>query len=165
MIRPFITEDNGKENPYGLAELQKLNENFRAKGLKNATDGWDYLAEKTVINNSNGLVNIAPSSEGKVDIKKCMFSIENLAWKDVPNMSQYLSEEQRGPFGGRIMWFPPYDLSFQESVNVNWNSNTFIGRGEKVYTYTDTDRTATLNFTILYFSRYRLYIIIITVRF
>ena len=47
------------------------------------------------------------------------------------------------------MWFPPYDLSFQESVNVNWNSNTFIGRGEKVYTYTDTDRTATLNFTIL----------------
>lgn len=149
MIRPFITEDNGKENPYGLAELQKLNENFRAKGLKNATDGWDYLAEKTVINNSNGLVNIAPSSEGKVDIKKCMFSIENLAWKDVPNMSQYLSEEQRGPFGGRIMWFPPYDLSFQESVNVNWNSNTFIGRGEKVYTYTDTDRTATLNFTIL----------------
>lgn len=149
MIRPFITEENGEETPYGLTELQKLNENFRAKGLKNATNGWDYLTEKTVINNSNGLVNIAPSSEGKVDIKKCMFSIENLAWKDVPNMSQYLSEEQRGPFGGRIMWFPPYDLSFQESVNVNWNSNTFIGRGEKVYTYTDTDRTATLNFTIL----------------
>lgn len=149
MIRPFITEENGKEAPYGLTELQKLNENFRAKGLKNATDGWDYLAEKTVINKDNGLVNIVPSSSGKVDIKKCMFSIENLAWKDVPNMSQYLSEEQRGPFGGRIMWFPPYDLSFQESVNVNWNSNTFIGRGEKVYTYTDTDRTATLNFTIL----------------
>ena len=59
MIRPFITEEKGNEAPpYGLAELQKLNENFRVKGLKNATDGWDYLAEKTVINNSNGLVNI-----------------------------------------------------------------------------------------------------------
>ena len=149
MIRPFVTEENGAELHYGLTELQKLNENFRAKGLKNATDGWDYLAEKTVLNKDNGLVDIVPSSSGKVEIKKCMFSIENLAWKDVPNMSQYLSEEQRGPFGGRIMWFPPYDLKFNENVNVNWNANTFIGRGEKVYTYTDTDRTATLDFVIL----------------
>ena len=149
MIRPFVAEENGTEVHYGLTELQKLNENFRAKGLKNTTDGWDYLSEKTVLNKDNGLVDIVPSSSGKVEIKKCMFSIENLAWKDVPNMSQYLSEEQRGPFGGRIMWFPPYDLKFNENVNVNWNANTFIGRGEKVYTYTDTDRTATLDFTIL----------------
>lgn len=144
-IRPFTT-DNG--DAYSLNDLQKLNENFRAKGL-NSSDGWDYLAEKTVLNKTNSLVNIVPSESGNVEIAKCMFSIENLAWKDVPHMDKYLSEEQRGPLGGRIMWFPPYDLKFNESVNVDWNSNSFIGRGEKVYTYTNTDRTATLDFTIL----------------
>nr|DAP81497.1 MAG TPA: hypothetical protein [Herelleviridae sp.] len=149
MIRPFITEENGQEMGYSFTDLQKLNEKFRSTNTKGITNGGDYLAEKTVLNKSNGLVDIVPSTEGKVKIQKCMFSIENLAWKDVPNMSKYLSEEQRGPFGGRIMWFPPYDLRFNESVNVDWNANTFIGRGEKVYTYTNTDRTASLDFTIL----------------
>lgn len=149
LIRPFVTEENGEEIQYSLNDIQKLNENFRAKGITNSQDGWDYLSEKTVLNKDNGLVNIVPSKNGGVEIKKCMFSIENLAWKDVPNIAQYLSAEQRGPLGGRIMWFPPYDLRFTESVNVGWNSNTFIGRGEKVYTYTDTDRTATLDFTLL----------------
>lgn len=149
MIRPFITEENGQEMGYSFTDLQKLNEKFRSANTKGITNGGDYLAEKTVLNKSNGLVDIVPSTEGKVEIQKCMFSIENLAWKDVPNMSKYLSEEQRGPFGGRIMWFPPYDLRFNESVNVDWNANTFIGRGEKVYTYTNTDRTASLDFTIL----------------
>lgn len=149
MIRPFITEENGQEMEYSFTDLQKLNEKFRSTNTKGITNGGDYLAEKTVLNKSNGLVDIVPSTEGKVEIQKCMFSIENLAWKDVPNMSKYLSEEQRGPFGGRIMWFPPYDLRFNESVNVDWNANTFIGRGEKVYTYTNTDRTASLDFTIL----------------
>ena len=149
MIRPFITEENGQEMGYSFTDLQKLNEKFRSTNTKGITNGGDYLAEKTVLNKSNGLVDIVPSTEGEVEIQKCMFSIENLAWKDVPNMSKYLSEEQRGPFGGRIMWFPPYDLRFNESVNVDWNANTFIGRGEKVYTYTNTDRTASLDFTIL----------------
>lgn len=149
MIRPFITEENNQEMGYSFTDLQKLNEKFRSTNTKGITNGGDYLAEKTVLNKSNGLVDIVPSTEGKVEIQKCMFSIENLAWKDVPNMSKYLSEEQRGPFGGRIMWFPPYDLRFNESVNVDWNANTFIGRGEKVYTYTNTDRTASLDFTIL----------------
>ena len=65
-----------------------------------------------------------------------MFSIENLAWKTenikMDEYDQYgLSAEQKGPLGGRIMWFPPYDLTFNESVRVNWNPNQFIGRGEK----------------------------------
>ena len=83
-----------------------------------------------------------------------MFSIENLAWKSenvkMDEYDQYgLSAEQKGPFGGRIMWFPPYDLTFSEDVRVTWNPNQFIGRGEKVYTYTDTERTGNLSFTLL----------------
>lgn len=47
------------------------------------------------------------------------------------------------------MWFPPYDLKFSENVSSPWNANQFIGRGEKVYTYTDTERTGQLSFKIL----------------
>lgn len=122
-----------------------------------------------VLNYKNGMVNIAPTAkikdyfEHKIDsendkalsVKKCMFSIENLAWRDTNNQryDEYeesgLSPEQKGPFGGRIMWFPPYNLTFNESVNVNWNNNQFIGRGENVYTYTNTERGGHISFTLL----------------
>jgi hypothetical protein len=75
-----------------------------------------------------------------------MFSIENLAWRDC---NSSLTPEQRGDNGGRIMWFPPYNLKFTENVNVDWNANKFIGRGEQIYTYTNTDRSGTLSFTLL----------------
>ena len=59
-----------------------------------------------------------------------MFSIENLAWRDKRakknEFEEYgLSPEQRGPLGGRIMWFPPYNLNFSEDVSVDWNGNQF----------------------------------------
>lgn len=150
LIRPLSSDDDG--NIMTIEQTQTLNQKRRAWNalFGETTTGEKYLSENTVLNN-NGMVNIAPSSskEGKVDIKKCMFSIENLAWKDVLNRDVYLSKEQRGPNGGRIMWFPPYDLNFSENTNVNWESSTFIGRGEKVYTYSNTDRTGTLSFTLL----------------
>ena len=167
LIRPFITTDkNGQETAMEIADIQKISGIYRTRG-KYVPDkdgksserdlvGPRYLGDNTVLN-KNGFVNICPSEDNDpnkkdgVSIYKCMFSIENLAWKDVPKFTKenYISKEQTGPNGGRIMWFPPYDLSFQENVNVGWNPNTFIGRGEKVYTYTDTERTGTLSFTLL----------------
>lgn len=127
-------------------------------------------------------------------IKRCMFSIENLAWKDIipdstlirkngpletenieeehftlesggkstttdikktteignaKGFGMTLTKEQRGPNGGRIMWFPPYNLKFNEQVHADWNQNEFIGRGEKIYSYVNSERTGTLSFTIL----------------
>lgn len=137
---------DGNGNPLSISEIQRNYHNFRAG---NTPESMDYLANNTVLENT-GFVNIVRGrTDNKGNIKKCMFSIENLAWKDVPDGLNYLSTEQRGPNGGRIMWFPPYDISFNESVNVAWNDNTFIGRGEKVYTYSNTDRTGTLEFTLL----------------
>ena len=118
----------------------------------------------SIDNEENGLPIIAPKSPE--DVKRCMFSIENLAWKDI-NMNgkivsrnfqdssdrnsdrNVISKEQQGPNGGRIMWFPPYNLKFTENVNVNWNNNSFIGRGEQIYSYVNTDRGGTLDFTLL----------------
>lgn len=154
MIRPF--KDVSWE--HSIEETQAMNKGFRPTPKNDNSDskvlvnGGKYLAENTVLGN-NGFVNIAPKGKsGKdVPIKKCMFSIENLAWKDVPkNVAyNYISKEQVGPNGGRIMWFPPYDIDFQETVNVDWDQNAFIGRGERVYTYKNTDRRGTLSFTLL----------------
>ena len=77
-----------------------------------------------------------------------MFSIENLAWKDSPQQS-LLPPCEQGPFGGRIMWFPPYNINFTDNTSVNWDTTTFIGRAEPIYTYNNTERTGTLSWTIV----------------
>ena len=77
-----------------------------------------------------------------------MLSIENLAWKDAPQMIN-LPPCEVGPNGGRIMWFPPYDINFTDSSSVTWDTTNFIGRGEPIYTYNHSERSGTLDFTIV----------------
>ena len=154
LVRPFTEEENFTP----ISELQKNWYVFRGE------NGGARLSDYGVLN-KNGMVNITPTSNEKVDVKKCMFSIENLAWKDllldnkgcyrlengefIPDNEAMLSKEQRGEHGGRIMWFPPYDLNFQETAKATWSTNDFIGRGEPVYTYTNSSRSGSLEFTIL----------------
>lgn len=143
LIRPFRGEN---DEPIGVAEIHK-HAPYSVGG--NGINGFERLEMATSLDKT-GFVNIAPH-KGETDIKKCMFSIENLAWKDVKkgdDESEW-TKEQRGPNGGRIMWFPPYGLDFQENVNVDWNQSRFIGRGESVYTYSNTERNGTLSFILL----------------
>ena len=84
--------------------------------------------------------------------KKYMFSLENLAWRTskTPGFSTAdLPVCERGPNGGRVMWFPPYGLTFSESVQANWNSSDFLGRPEPIYTYKNTSRGGTLTWKIV----------------
>ena len=84
--------------------------------------------------------------------KKYMFSIENLAWatSNTPGFAvSDLPVCERGPNGGRVMWFPPYGLTFSETVTANWNANEFIGRPEPIYTYKNTNRSGTLTWKIV----------------
>ena len=84
--------------------------------------------------------------------KKYMFSLENLAWRtsSTPGFSTSdLPVCERGPNGGRVMWFPPYGLTFTESVSTNWNQSDFLGRPEPIYTYKNTSRTGTLQWKIV----------------
>lgn len=131
-IRPF--------RDLSLFETQSNYGNMRPNGINNLTD-------HTVLKD-NGYVRITPEhiGGGYSAIKNYMFSIENLAWRD---SIKSLSIEQVGPNRGRIMWFPPYNLRFSENVNVNWNENNFIGRGEGIHTYVNTTRSGTLDFTLL----------------
>lgn len=85
--------------------------------------------------------------------KKYMLSIENLAWRDStylkPNGDNSLPSSERGPNGGRIMWFPPYDLKFTDDSTANWTTHQFLGRAEPIYTYNNTERSGTLSFKIV----------------
>lgn len=144
-IRPFVeNEESGK--------FMSIKETQAKFGDLRPNEGNTRLGEHSSLMD-NGYVRIAPmhlknNGEYQKDIKRCMFSIENLAWRDV-HIEENLSEEQRGPNKGRIMWFPPYNLKFSENINAQWSSNEFIGRGENIYTYTNTERNGNLSFTIL----------------
>ena len=151
LIRPFTDGEK-------FMSLDAMQEAYPGRPiLRNG--GQKSWAEKTVLN-KNGMVNIAPTrkigddDKRRVRAKQCMFSIENLAWKSVNKDPSIIDAGEIGPLGGRIMWFPPYNLTFNESVNVTWGGNDFIGRGERIYSYTNTERTGTLSFTILADRRY-----------
>jgi outer membrane protein OmpA-like peptidoglycan-associated protein len=85
---------------------------------------------------------------GNPQIQKYMLSIENLAWQNSEHIL-HVAPCEVGPNGGRIMWFPPYDISFTDNSSANWEATSFIGRGEPVYTYNNTERSGTLSFTLI----------------
>lgn len=97
---------------------------------------------------------------GKINNRNMMFSIENLAvevTKDEAKGYAFLNDEysttlpisEAGPFGGRVLWFPPYDLKFREQSTNKLETNWFVGRNEPLYTYNGTERTANLEFKLL----------------
>lgn len=84
--------------------------------------------------------------------KKYMFSLENLAWRTSSRSGLSISDLpmcERGPNNGRVMWFPPYDLKFSETVTANWKGQDFLGRPEPIYTYTNTQRSGQLSWKMI----------------
>lgn len=138
---------------------------IRHRGLNQAEGGgliiptnnkWRLNTLGSVLDD-NGFVKIAPYrtddlSRNADTPKKYMFSIENLAWvgasSNLPLVEQGPGDLLTGKFG-RIMWFPPYDLTFSESSSVSLETTNFIGRGEPIYTYNNTERTGNLSFKII----------------
>ena len=101
----------------------------------------------------NGIPKYHPSIlDSKTTRKKFMLSLENLAWAD--NLAD-LPLFEIGPGDpltgtkGRIMWFPPYELTFDENTSANWTNTEFIGRSEPVYTYNNSKRSGSLSFKIV----------------
>jgi len=139
-----------KDTPYyTYADLQKTD------GITTSGRRFTY----SVLDNTYNL-NIAPlkgvdstnifpdDASGKGGhVKKYMFSIENLAWRTSsrPGFTyDDLPVCERGPNGGRVMWFPPYNLQFNDTSQADWGQAVFLGRPEPVYTYKSTTRTGSL---------------------
>ena len=102
-------------------------------------------------------LNIAPTNHdgGKstsmpdgTKVKKYMFSIENLAWRGTGEQSN-LPASEKGPNGGRVMWFPPYDIQVGDTNSASWSPTNFLGRPEPIYTYNNSERLGTLSFKIV----------------
>ena len=137
-----------KDTPYyTYADLQKT------EGITKTNRGFDY----SVFDNTYNL-NIAPlrnpGSTNIVDnkVKKYMFSLENLAWRtsDRPGFTyDDLPVCEKGPNGGRVMWFPPYNLTFSDDSRPEFNPTSFLGRPEPIYTYKNTSRSGSLSWTII----------------
>ena len=144
-----------KDTPYyTYNDLQKTD------GITNSGRRFSY----SVLDNTFNL-NISPTKNpGSTNIikdddqgkggyaKKYMFSIENLAWR-TSSRPGYTYDDlptcEKGPNGGRVMWFPPYDLTFSDSSNANWTPTSFLGRPEPVFTYKDTTRKGQLSWKII----------------
>ena len=137
-----------KDTPYyTFADLQK------SDGITKSGRRFDY----SILDNTYNL-NIAPlrnpGSTNIVDgkVKKYMFSLENLAWRtsDRPGYTyDDLPVCEKGPNGGRIMWFPPYNLTFSDDSKPDFNTTTFLGRPEPIYTYKNTSRNGTISWTMI----------------
>jgi hypothetical protein len=126
---------------------------IRNKGLSDVVPYRFQMQNSTL--DQYGFAKIAPyttDSFSIADPKNYMFSIENLAWADTwadllpceVGFGDPLSGKR-----GRIMWFPPYNIQFSENANVSWEQSNFVGRGESVYTYNNTERSGNLSFSIV----------------
>ena len=145
-----------KDTPYyTYADLQKTD------GITTSGRRFTY----SVLDNTYNL-NIAPlkgtdstnivAGQGPLGtggyVKKYMFSIENLAWRTSsrPGFTyDDLPVCERGPNGGRIMWFPPYSIQFNDTSSADWQGTTFLGRPEPIYTYKGTSRSGSLSWKII----------------
>jgi len=145
------TKDRGYVNN---SNLQKKNKNIREN--ENSVLTTPYNLNIYPNSNGNGMFDNTSSNikEGVNGFyaKKYMFSIENLAWKtsNIPGFTYTdLPYCERGNNGGRVMWFPPYDLKVSEQNNADWESNIFLGRPEPIYTYKNAARNGSISFKVI----------------
>jgi hypothetical protein len=134
-----------KDTPYyTFNDLQKTDGNIRQFSYSVLDKTYNLNIAPLRGNNSTNIVNN--------QVKKYMFSIENLAWRSSNRAGYRVSDLpvcERGPNGGRVMWFPPYEIKFNESSSPSFNPTTFLGRPEPVYTYKDTSRTGTISWKMI----------------
>lgn len=161
-VNKFTGEETGvefgrvwtKDRPYmNYSDTMKRNGNVRKFDSSVMTTPYNvnYAPMSNGKKSFDGSSNIAKQGDGFY-AKKYMFSIENLAWKTSNRQGFRVSDLpycERGPNGGRIMWFPPYDLKVSENNSARWESNTFLGRPEPIYTYQNTERSGQISFKVV----------------
>jgi hypothetical protein len=134
-----------KDTPYyTYNDLQKSDGNIRKSAYSVLDSTFNLNIAPTTGEDSTNIIN------GQVT--KYMFSIENLAWRTGSRPGFRVSDLpdcEKGPNGGRVMWFPPYDLTFNEDTTADFNNTSFLGRPEPVYTYKSTSRGGTLKWKII----------------
>ena len=141
-----------KDTPYyTYADLQKT-DGITTKNRRFTNSVLDNTYNLNIAPMNGDSTNIVVNSKDQKSVKKYMFSIENLAWRTSSRDGftyDQLPAEEKGQNGGRIMWFPPYDIAFSETSSPGFTPTSFLGRPEPIYTYKETTRTGTLSWKII----------------
>ncbi len=133
-----------KDTPYyTYSDLQKT-DGITTSGRRFSNSVFDNTFNLNIAPiKGEGSTNIKKDAKGNFVAKKYMFSIENLAWRTSsrPGFTyDDLPVCEKGPNGGRVMWFPPYNLKFSDSSTADFGATNFLGRPEPIYTYKNTSR-------------------------
>lgn len=145
-----------KDRPYSkISDAIRFKELIRRERNSVIDANANYNIFPTAINVNEGygrpgtgLGDATTEAYGERRARKYMFSLENLAWRDSA-LFRDLPFCERGSNGGRIMWFPPYDIKFTDDSTANYTTHTFLGRPEPIYTYNNTERSGSLSFKIV----------------
>lgn len=119
-----------------------------------------YLGSPESVVHQRVLPRIHPTrnTEGGIDNKNLMFSIENLAIGTIKREKYGVIDDEYGSpiplsevgqFAGRQMWFPPYNIEINEVASAKYDSTVMIGRNEPMYNYMNSERSAVVSFTLL----------------
>ena len=168
-VKKYVNKTTGQENGIEFCRVWTKDRPYNKYSNTMKRTGNIRKYPNSVMDSPWNL-NIAPMSNGKKGpesfdestnikkegdgfyAKKYMFSIENLAWK-TSNVSGFdynsLPYCERGPNGGRVMWFPPYGLEVSEQNNAKWEPSSFLGRPEPIYTYQNTERSGQISFKVV----------------
>jgi len=142
-----------KDTPYyTYSDLQKT-DGITTSGRRFSNSVFDNTFNLNIAPiKGEGSTNIKKDAKGNFVAKKYMFSIENLAWRTSsrPGFTyDDLPVCEKGPNGGRVMWFPPYNLKFSDSSTADFGATNFLGRPEPIYTYKNTSRKGSVSWTII----------------
>jgi hypothetical protein len=151
-------EPNGSK--YGIRQHTILDPYNRfAKAIRfNGNSVYGGNPNSVIYNTVLPRIHPTKNDKGVIDSKNLMFSIENLAIGTVARETYGVIDDEWGtaiplsevgPFAGRLMWFPPYDIQLNETATAKWESTVMVGRNEPMYNYQNSERTATLSFTLL----------------
>ena len=151
-------------NPIDIRDFNVKKEG-RGKGVRNVLKrivddksidfGGNYANLQGPVHMTNGeaaepMVYKVGTENGKTKEVRQKFSLRNpYAPEGAGRLIFYLKNYAIPEYMGNTMYFPPYIVSFQNSDSANWNSNTFLGRPEPVYTYNNSTREGSLTFFVL----------------
>jgi len=136
-----------------IDKYDRFDKSIRYVGNKGYGGNPNSVNYRTVIPRIHPTLNNVGSG---IDNRNLMFSIENLAITARKSGNNAFIDDDSpipvtevGPFNGRMMWFPPYDIQINETSVAKYESTVMLGRNEPMYNYMNSERSATLNFTLL----------------
>lgn len=139
-------------------QYDRFSKAIRYNGNEIYNGNPDSVIYKSVVPRIHPIFNTGNDVENIVDNKNLMFTIENLGVGVISDGHVGIIDDEWGsqipicevgPNKGRIMWFPPYNISLNETSSAKFDSTVMVGRGEPMYNYQNTERTATLSFSLL----------------